>query len=154
VEDLVELRRAAPVDVSEAPEGLRVTFADGRPPGTGVDDPDGVLVLADDVEAEEVVRPEGDRVRLALPLMAGTVSLRGVAEPLADRVDVNDLLGIRLGVPSSELARERLDPCRLGGLLPVRLAGRLLLRLPGRLPPGVRLDLWPPGVDTFLGVRE
>lgn len=46
------------------------------------------------------MRPEGDRVRLALPFTAGTVNLRGVAVPL-DLPDVTDLLGIRLGVPSS-----------------------------------------------------
>lgn len=49
---------------------------------------------------EEVVRPEGDRVRKALPFIAGTVSLRGVVVPL-DRVPVTDLRGMRLGVPSS-----------------------------------------------------
>lgn len=58
-----------------------------------------VRYLTDD--EEDAVRPEGERVRLALPLTAGTVSLRGVAVPLADLVDGTDLLGIRLGVPSS-----------------------------------------------------
>lgn len=56
--------------------------------------------LADEVDVEEVVRPEGDRVRKALPFIAGTVSLRGVVVPL-DRVPVTDLRGMRLGVPSS-----------------------------------------------------
>lgn len=56
--------------------------------------------LAEEVDVEEVVRPEGDRVRKALPFIAGTVSLRGVVVPL-DRVPVTDLRGMRLGVPSS-----------------------------------------------------
>lgn len=56
--------------------------------------------LVDEVDVEEVVRPEGDRVRKALPFIAGTVSLRGVVVPL-DRVPVTDLRGMRLGVPSS-----------------------------------------------------
>lgn len=56
--------------------------------------------LADEVDVEEVVRPEGERVRKALPFIAGTVSLRGVVVPL-DRVPVTDLRGMRLGVPSS-----------------------------------------------------
>lgn len=45
---------------------------------------------------------------------------------------------------SPELARERLEPCRLGGLLPVRLGGLLLLRLPGRLPPATNNKLYKP----------
>lgn len=59
--------------------------------------------------------------------------------PVLDREDV-DLLGIRLGVPSSVLSRDRFDPCRLGGLLPVLLGGLLLFRLPGKLPPEAMLD--------------
>lgn len=45
VELLEEPRRVTPVLVSEAPDGLRVTFVDDSVPGTGVEDPDGVLVL-------------------------------------------------------------------------------------------------------------
>jgi len=165
---LDEPRRTTPVVLSPAPEDLRVIVLVFTP-GTGVVEPDGVLVLVGvgvvamvgmldargiDDRADEVeeVRADGDLVRLALPLTAGTVSFRGVTVPL-DRPDVVDRLGIRLGVPSSELARDRLEPWRLGGLLPARLAGRLLLRLPGRLPPGVRLDRWP-GVEGLRGVRE
>lgn len=39
---LEDPRRAVPVEVSEAPEGFRTTFV---PLGTGVDEPEGVLVL-------------------------------------------------------------------------------------------------------------
>lgn len=51
-------------------------------------------------DVDDVVRPEGERVRLVLPLTIGTVSLRGVVVPL-DLPEVTDLLGIRLSVPSS-----------------------------------------------------
>lgn len=54
-------------------------------------------------DVEEFVNPEGDRVRLVLPLTAGTVNFLavGVVVPL-DRDDVvTERRGIRLGVPSS-----------------------------------------------------
>lgn len=43
--DLEDPLRAMPVDVSDAPDGLRVTFVEDKVPGTGVDEPEGVLVL-------------------------------------------------------------------------------------------------------------
>lgn len=43
--DLEDPLRAMPVDVSDAPDGLRVTFVEVKLLGIGVDDPDGVLVL-------------------------------------------------------------------------------------------------------------
>lgn len=75
----------------------------------------------------------------AVPL-TGTVSFRvGVVVP--DPLPAVRLLGvtrrwigIRLGVPSSVLSSDNVDPCLLGGLLPCRLCGRLLGRLFGRLP--------------------
>lgn len=122
---------AVPVAVSAAPDVRRRSFevavAPAMPAGTGVDEPDGVLVLV----AEAV---DGERVR---PFIEGAVNFLavGVVVPL-DLDAGTDLLGIRLGVPSSELANERLEPCLLGGLLPWRLAGLD----PGRLPPGVAAE--------------
>lgn len=50
---------------------------------------------------------------------------------------VTRLCGMRVGVPSSLLSNDRVDPCRDGGLDPLRLAGRELgLEFP-REPPGV-----------------
>lgn len=43
--DLEDPLRAMPVEVSDAPDGLRVTFVEVKLLGIGVDDPDGVLVL-------------------------------------------------------------------------------------------------------------
>lgn len=43
--DLEDPLRAIPVDVSDAPDGLRVTLVEVKLLGIGVDDPDGVLVL-------------------------------------------------------------------------------------------------------------
>jgi len=52
------------------------------------------------------------------------------------------------------LSRDRLEPCRLGGLLPGRLcgllAGLLAGRLAGRLPVSPTFDFLTAGVDGFL----
>lgn len=52
------------------------------------------------------------------------------------------------------LSRDKLEPCRLGGLLPGRLcgllAGLLAGRLAGRLPVSPTFDFLTDGVDGFL----
>lgn len=57
--------------------------------------------------------------------------------------------GIRDGVPSSVLSKERFEPCLEGGLEPVLLAGRDDGLDGGPEPPGVKLDL---PVEAFLNV--
>lgn len=53
------------------------------------------------------------------------------------------------------LSKDRLEPCRLGGLLPGRLCGLLAGRLAGRLPVSPALDFRTVGVEALrTGVLE
>lgn len=133
--------------VSDAFDGLR----------DRLDDDNGVVANEDcnlvDDDGDWLASVDGDRtplpVVLACPL---SVDLR-VAD-VEEGVLPGVSLGMRLGVVESVLSRDKLEPCRLGGLLPGRLcgllAGLLAGRLAGRLPVSPTFDFLTDGVDGFL----
>lgn len=157
--------------VSDAPDGFLVSFelAVCVPEGTGVLDPEGVLVLmaVRSVGALEGVAGVLNVFPAGLVGVRRPVGVRGLEEerPLSGVVFLGVVVvivsvfrpdigvrrvGILDGVPSSVLSRDKLEPCLEGGLLlgrlPVRDAGREL----GLEPPGVSVDLY----EGFLGVRS